>query len=46
MKKFLIKTIKFIWNIIKHVFLLPLYCSFPDKYNGTMYDEWLKKNNL
>lgn len=39
MKRFL----KILWNILKHIFLLPLYCSMPDKYNGTMYNEWLEK---
>ena len=37
--------IKFIWNIVKHVFLLPLYCSLPDKYGGITYTEWLNDNN-
>lgn len=25
---------------MKDIILLPLYCSLPDKYNGTKYDEW------
>ena len=40
------KIFKFIWKIIKHIFLLPFYCSMPDKYNGVDYDEWLDKNKL
>ena len=34
-------VVKFIFNIVKHVILLPLYCSMSDKYNGTTYEEWL-----
>ena len=41
MKKFF----KFLLNILKHVLLLPLYCSMPDKYSGTMYNEWLEKED-
>ena len=37
-------VIKFILNIVKHVFLLPFYCSMPDKYSGKSYDEWLKED--
>lgn len=37
MKNFLL----FILNIIKHIILLPLYCSMPDKYSGVSYNEWL-----
>ena len=39
------RIIKFIWNIAKHVFLLPFYCSLPDKYSGVTYTEWLNNNN-
>ena len=46
MKKFLIKTTKIIWNVLKHILLLPMYCSMSDKYSGTTYDEWLKNNKL
>ena len=35
------KILIFIWKIFKHVFLLPLYCSLPDKYNGITYNELL-----
>lgn len=42
MTKFIICILKFLWNILKHVFLLPFYCSMPDKYSGVTYDEWLK----
>ena len=38
------KIVKFLWNVLKHIILLPLYCSMPDKYNGVMYDEWLDEN--
>ena len=44
MKKLLIKILKFILNIIKHIFMLPLYCSMPHKYSGTTYEEWLEKD--
>lgn len=37
------KIFKLLWNIIKHVFLLPMYCSSPDKYSGKTYDEWLEE---
>ena len=37
--------IKFIWNIVKHIFLLPFYCSLPDKYNGLTYNDWLDGND-
>ena len=40
------KILKFIWNILKHIFLLPFYSSMPDKYSGIDYDKWLDKNNL
>ena len=46
MKKNFIKIIKFIWKIVKHIFLLPLYCSLPNKYDGTMYDEWIDENKV
>ena len=46
MKNFVITILKFIWKILRHIFLLPMYCSFPDKYNGVTYDEWLDKNKL
>ena len=46
MKTFLTKILKFIWEIVKHIFLFPLYCSLPNKYNGTMYDEWLDENKV
>ena len=46
MKKFIITILKFIWNILKHILFLPMYSSFPDKYNGIDYDEWLDKNKL
>ena len=39
-------VVKFIWNIFKHVLLLPFYCAMPDKYGGVGYDEWLDKNDL
>ena len=35
----------FILNILKHIILLPLYCSMPDKYSGVTYEEWLNGNN-
>ena len=35
------KVLKFIWNLVNHILLLPLYCSMPDKYNGVTYSEWL-----
>ena len=41
MKKFF----KFLWNILKHVLLLPFYCSLPDKYSGVTYEEWLGETN-
>mgnify|MGYP007101838095 CR=1 FL=1 len=46
MNHLLIKILKFIWEILKHILLLPMYCYLPDKYSGTTYDEWLNKNNL
>ena len=39
------KVLNFIWNILKHVILFPLYCSMPDKYSGVTYEEWLNKCN-
>ena len=39
MKKNLKIIFKFLWNILKHILLLPTYCSLPDKYNGTTYGE-------
>ena len=45
MKNFLLKVLKLLWNILKHIFLLPLYCSMPDKYSGITYTEWLNKSN-
>ena len=39
--KILLSVLKFLWNIIKHMFLLSFYCSMPDKYSGVTYDEWL-----
>jgi len=44
-KNIIKKILKLIWNIAKHFFLLPMYCSLPDKYNGTTYEEWIQKNN-
>ena len=47
MKKFLHYlwiVIKFVLNILKHVLLLPFYCSMPDKYSGVTYNEWLDKD--
>ena len=38
------RVLKFIWNIVKHVFLLPMYCSMPDKYSGKTYSEWLNND--
>ena len=38
------KIFKFLFNILKHIFLLPFYCSFPDKYSGITYNEWLNKD--
>ena len=35
------KVLLFLWNILKHVILLPFYCSLPHKYNGVSYEEWL-----
>lgn len=46
MKQFLFAVLKFFWNIFKHILLLPFYCSLPDKYNGTTYDDWLDDNKL
>lgn len=46
MKKLIITVFKLMWNIFKHVLLLPMYCSMPDKYSGTTYDDWLNKNKL
>ena len=34
----------FLWNMLKHIILFPLYCSFPDKYSGVSYEEWLGEN--
>lgn len=45
MKKVGLKIIKFIFNIIKYIFLFSLYCSMPDKYNGTSYEDWLRDKN-
>ena len=42
----ILKSLKFFWNIVKHVFLLPYYCSMPDKYDGKSYVDWLKENKL
>ena len=42
---FLKKIINFILNMFKHIFLLFLYCSMPDKYSGITYNEWLNDNN-
>jgi len=30
--------------MLKHILLLPLYCSMPDKYSGVSYSEWLGEN--
>ena len=35
------KALLFIWNILKHIILLPFYCSLPNKYSGISYEEWL-----
>ena len=36
--------LKWLWKILKHILLLPQYCSMPDKYNGVTYNEWLGEN--
>ena len=45
-KKFLKILLKIIKAIFKFVFLFPIYCSMPDKYDGITFEEWLKKQNL
>lgn len=48
MRKFLAilwKIVKFLLNIVKHIFLFTMYCSMPDKYSGVTYSEWLQEDN-
>lgn len=39
------KIIKFLWRILRHVILFPMYCSMPDKYSGVTYQDWLNEYN-